>query len=120
MRYHVSLRDKGICSRCGLDTRKLLEAARKLADIWERRSGGHSYWSSIQVGEKFILSRNHLWEAHHKVAVVEGGGECGLDGMETLCIWCHGKETGELQKRLNAAAKDGEQAELPVAGKGGS
>ena len=120
MRYYVARRDKGVCSRCGLDTRKLLEAAQKLAELWKPRTTGHPYWSAIQIGGKFILSRNHLWEAHHKVAVVEGGGECGLDGMETVCIWCHGKLTGELQKRLNAADKDGEQAELPVAGKGGS
>ena len=41
------------------------------------------------------------WEAHHKVAVAEGGGGCGLDGLETLCVVCHAKETGALRRRLN-------------------
>ena len=29
------------------------------------------------------------WEADHIVAVLEGGGGCGLDGFQTLCWECH-------------------------------
>jgi hypothetical protein len=45
------------------------------------------------------------WEAHHKAAVAEGGGQCGLDNYETVCYRCHAKETGALRKRLNAQKK---------------
>ena len=30
-----------------------------------------------------------FWEANHKVAVADGGGECGIDNLETLCVPCH-------------------------------
>jgi hypothetical protein len=38
----------------------------------------------------------HAWEAHHVVPVVEGGGECGLEGLVTLCLPCHRRETAAL------------------------
>ena len=41
------------------------------------------------------------WEADHIIPVSEGGGLCGLEGYRTLCKKCHGKESGELRKRLN-------------------
>lgn len=40
------------------------------------------------------------WQADHTVPVVEGGGECGLDGMRTLCGACHKQETAKLRARL--------------------
>lgn len=72
VRELVLARDKGICIRCGRDARRLKRPG------YARRSG---------------------WEAHHKVAVVEGGGECGLDGYETLCFECHDAETAALAAR---------------------
>jgi 5-methylcytosine-specific restriction enzyme A len=42
----------------------------------------------------------HLWEADHIVPVAEGGGECSLDNMRTLCIPCHQTETKKLRGRL--------------------
>ncbi len=29
------------------------------------------------------------WEADHIVAVIDGGGMCGLENLQTLCIVCH-------------------------------
>jgi 5-methylcytosine-specific restriction endonuclease McrA len=50
---------------------------------------------------KFIgTQKRSLWAADHIVPVVEGGGECGLENMRTLCIWCHQKVTAELKIRL--------------------
>ncbi len=45
-------------------------------------------------------------ECDHIVPVSEGGGSCGVDNLRILCGQCHGRETGELRKRLNAAARD--------------
>ncbi|MFA5376410.1 MAG: HNH endonuclease [Dehalococcoidia bacterium] len=58
---------------------------------------------------QYFLRRNRerpTWEAHHKVAVAEGGGECGLDGYETLCRDCHKAETSALRKRLSRQNKN--------------
>jgi 5-methylcytosine-specific restriction protein A len=34
-------------------------------------------------------SRKSLWDADHILPVVEGGGECDLTNLRTLCLKCH-------------------------------
>jgi len=41
----------------------------------------------------------HLWQADHIMPVIEGGGECTLDNMRTLCTACHKAETAALVSR---------------------
>ena len=45
-----------------------------------------------------------LWSIHpqadHITAVAEGGGDCGLDNLQTLCSPCHKTETETLRTRL--------------------
>lgn len=118
MRRHVHGRDRGVCGRCGLDTEKLQKLAHDMNRVWLKRQRSEEpadrqaalYWRpsgyysiALTVSGKPIGAR-HLWEAHHKLAVAEGGGSCGLEDMMTLCIWCHSEVTGELRRRLNAAA----------------
>ena len=45
-------------------------------------------------------SRMSLWDADHIVPVVEGGGECDLQNIRTLCLKCHRTVTAELRARL--------------------
>jgi 5-methylcytosine-specific restriction enzyme A len=45
-----------------------------------------------------------LWQADHINAVIEGGGECGLDNLRTLCTKCHLSVTNELRTRLRSPA----------------
>jgi hypothetical protein len=51
------------------------------------------------------LDGKSLWEAHHKVAVKDGGGKCGLDNYETLCRWCHRMESAAQHKKWARARK---------------
>ena len=46
-----------------------------------------------------------LWQSDHIIPVVEGGGECGLENLRTLCTNCHRKETKELHARLKKSRK---------------
>ena len=41
-----------------------------------------------------------FWQADHIVPVAEGGGDCGLKNLRTLCTPCHRKETDKLNHRL--------------------
>jgi 5-methylcytosine-specific restriction enzyme A len=43
-----------------------------------------------------------LWDADHIVPVVEGGGECDLANLQTLCLKCHRERTAALRKRRQA------------------
>src|SRR5271165_979804 len=91
LREKVLARDRGICALCRVDCeavwrnlRRLRGAARlKLLRDWGLKPG----W------------RKSLWDADHIVPVVEGGGECDLENIRTLCLKCHRAATAELRKR---------------------
>lgn len=91
MREQVFARDHGVCAQCGLDTEALCRDKRKL-DYRARRQF-----------EKDWGGRRYLWDADHVVPVVEGGGECDLANMRTLCLKCHNLATAELRRRRRQA-----------------
>lgn len=74
-------RDKGVCADCGIAT--VPEPRKRMP--W-RGTG-------------------HLWHADHIVPVIEGGGECGLENIRTLCRECHRKATAELRRRIAEARR---------------
>ncbi len=93
LRDQVFARDRGVCAECGIDTEALRKNKRKL-DYAARR-----------VFEKEWGLRRHLWDADHIVPVVEGGGECDLSNMRTLCLKCHRAVTAALRKRLTRSGR---------------
>ena len=107
LRRQVYKRDKGVCRACGMNTKKFeaaLETIRREAVGINRVNfpgllGLHGEILKIlRVGRH----RDSLWDADHKVEVVKGGGECSLDGMQTLCLWCHRAKTARLAAELAA------------------
>ena len=95
LRDKVFERDKGICAACGVDC----EAA------WihlKRLRGAARVRTLLEWGVK-PRARKSLWDADHIVPVVEGGGECDLANLRTLCLKCHRAVTAELRKRRTAA-----------------
>ena len=49
------------------------------------------------------VNRKTLWDADHIIPVVDGGGECDLENIRTLCLICHRAETSKLLRRLRPA-----------------
>lgn len=47
----------------------------------------------------WTLSRHEGWDVDHIIPVIEGGGQCGLDSLRTLCHPCHKAVTRELAHR---------------------
>jgi 5-methylcytosine-specific restriction enzyme A len=92
LREKVMLRDRGMCSACGVDT---LAAYRRL-----RRSRGGARKSLLEFWGLKKYSRKSLWDADHIQPVSEGGGECDLANIRTLCLRCHRTATLELRERL--------------------
>jgi 5-methylcytosine-specific restriction enzyme A len=95
-------RDKGICAECGLRTEALRHEALKKRRRLARRRVFPARRRTIVVGALEVPLDRSLWEADHIVAVVEGGGECGLGNFRTLCLWCHRRVTAELTARLKS------------------
>ncbi len=92
LRSKVLERDRGVCSSCGLDC---LDAERQLKRLrGAARLKSYLHWG-LRAG-----SRKSLWDADHILAVVEGGGECDLENIRTLCLKCHRAATAELRRRL--------------------
>jgi hypothetical protein len=60
------------------------------------------------AGRVFLLQLNemiknpgegHFWQVDHIKPVYEGGGQCSLDNLQTLCTICH-KQVSEAHRQL--------------------
>ena len=99
LRDHVFLRDAGVCAECGVDT---VKAYREL-----KRSRGPARTEALEMwGMRTVTARRSLWDADHILPVAEGGGECDLDNLRTLCLMCHREATAELRRRMRARVGD--------------
>jgi 5-methylcytosine-specific restriction endonuclease McrA len=98
LRERTFERDKGFCAMCGLDCVAKFHHMRRLRGAARLRAFAEY---GIRPG-----SRRSLWDADHIVPVVEGGGECDLANIRTLCLKCHRKQTAELRARRSTAAPD--------------
>lgn len=99
-REQVFKRDRGICTKCGLDTEELRSLLYKI-----RVQKGEQVYKQLlnyykeQYGWSFDLEK-HFYEVDHKIPVFKGGGSCGLDNLQTLCVPCHRKKSmKEAQRR---------------------
>ena len=84
-----------MCADCGVDTMLALRRLRRLRGVGRAEQMAH--W-----GLKAKLRRS-LWDADHIVPVVEGGGECDLLNIRTLCLRCHRAATAALRERIRRA-----------------
>jgi 5-methylcytosine-specific restriction enzyme A len=85
-------RDRGICAACGADT--------VAAWIQLKRSRASSRARLLSHWGLKALNRRTLWDADHIIPVAEGGGECDLANIRTLCLICHREATRQLRARL--------------------
>lgn len=109
LRYHVGLRDKGVCANCGCDTKRL----RRILKIAERAfyeiniNVRLEYACWLRITDVLLSStgfnfRSHFWEADHIVEVINGG-DSGLANMQTLCVPCHKAKTKQMHADLKEA-----------------
>jgi 5-methylcytosine-specific restriction endonuclease McrA len=96
LREKVFERDKGVCAQCGADTTVLRKDMRKL-DFAARRK----FLKDWGLSEG---SRKSMWDADHIMPVAEGGGQCDLSNMRTLCLRCHKEATLALRRRMKTVS----------------
>lgn len=92
LREQVFARDRGVCAGCGVDT---MGEARQL-----RYSRGTRRAELLRHWGLRARTRKSLWDADHIVPVAEGGGECDLENIRTLCLRCHREATRRLRERM--------------------
>jgi len=104
-------RDHGVCAECGLDTSSLdlmrvylsLNHFRVCTGDGVRwmRQWNYPQWVQDQWGPWWPgRGELQLWQADHIIPVVEGGGCCGIENYQTLCLRCHKEDTARLARRL--------------------
>lgn len=91
LRQRVLERDGGVCAICDIDC---IAAWTHL-----KRSRGTAKLKALADWGLKPTARQSLWDADHIVPVVEGGGECDMANIRTLCLKCHRQVTAELRRR---------------------
>ncbi len=93
LRDQVFARDRGRCAACGADTLAIFAAL--------KRARGKARLAGLSLyGLASIQARRSLWDADHILPVAEGGGQCDLSNLRTLCLPCHREATANLHRRL--------------------
>ena len=126
IRAQIMKRDRGICEKCKLNCTKMIQRLQAIEkdgdddgnDSWrarrERLLGQHypDFTSRLTKAQKNGLIEKALsgraWQADHIVGVFEGGGQCTLANMRTLCTACHRDVTAHQaaqRKKERAAIK---------------
>jgi 5-methylcytosine-specific restriction protein A len=95
LREQIFKRDQGRCAHCGMDTVR--------EHVKLKRARGASRAALLQHWGMRTRMRKSLWDADHILPVAEGGGECDLDNIRTLCLRCHRVVTMELRERIRQA-----------------
>ena len=100
-------RDKGICATCGTDTvakRKQAEQEYHNEPYRYMKKELNDWWWIVEEWPRTFSRR--WWEMDHIYPVQHGGGCCGLDNLQTLCVPCHKKKTsGQVSKKRIEAAR---------------
>jgi 5-methylcytosine-specific restriction enzyme A len=91
LRAQVFERDHGICALCAVDCEAEMRRLKRQRVV--RREAAWAAWGLSPH------QRRSLWDADHIIPVVEGGGECDLSNLRTLCIRCHKEATAGLRRR---------------------
>jgi 5-methylcytosine-specific restriction protein A len=92
LRGQVFQRDRGVCAICHADSGAAYLELKRARGAHRRKLLAH--WGLKR------LNRRTLWDADHVLPVAEGGGECDLENIRTLCLICHRGQTLELRLRL--------------------
>ncbi|XP_005390819.1 PREDICTED: DNA annealing helicase and endonuclease ZRANB3 isoform X3 [Chinchilla lanigera] len=117
LRARVFEIEHGVCQLCNINAQELFLRLRDSPKS-QRKSLLDATWTSkLSLEQLNEMIRNpgegHFWQVDHIKPVYEGGGQCSLDNLQTLCTVCHKEKTARQAKersqvrRLSAASKHG-------------
>lgn len=119
LRADCYARDRGFCRLCHRDLGGLEHFMRRMISR-AKRAEWHPERVPPDLAERarrwgrlirrLRIDPYRLWEADHKIPVVEGGLNC-LANLRTLCLPCHKSETRKLAARRAKARRA--QRDLP-------
>lgn len=90
--------EHGICTNCKLDCHQLVKRLRPLP-LEKRRTYINKAAPELFARKNLLETlvndptEGNAWHADHIIPVYQGGGECRLENMRTLCVACHADVT---------------------------
>ncbi|XP_038206058.1 DNA annealing helicase and endonuclease ZRANB3 isoform X2 [Arvicola amphibius] len=109
LRAQVFAAEHGVCQLCGVNAQELFLRVRD-APKSQRKSLLDATWTEkLPLEQLNEMLRNpgegHFWQVDHIKAVYEGGGQCSLDNLQTLCTVCHKERTAQQAKERGQARR---------------
>eukprot|EP00850_Spirogloea_muscicola_P005681 SM000026S08930 [mRNA] locus=s26:539501:546330:- [translate_table: standard] len=105
--------ERGVCSLCHLDCHSLVVSLKGIKCGLLRREAvlqqAPAFASCPHQLEKLVESpeEGRAWHADHILPVFEGGGQCGVENLRTLCVICHKAITqAQAKKRAKLRKKE--------------
>ncbi|XP_064621798.1 uncharacterized protein LOC135484357 [Lineus longissimus] len=105
-RHHVFELEHGVCQLCNFDAGNFFQQIKAMKDYASRASLiKDSPFSSLSADIKQRMVKDPkqgmFWHVDHITAVADGGGQCDIDNLRTLCYLCH-KVVTKQQNRERA------------------
>lgn len=102
LRAQVFATEHGVCQLCGVNAQELFLRMRD-APKSQRKNLLDSAWTAklpLEQLNEMLRSpgEGHFWQVDHIRPVYEGGGQCSLDNLQTLCTVCHKERTARQAK----------------------
>ncbi|XP_013202121.2 DNA annealing helicase and endonuclease ZRANB3 isoform X1 [Microtus ochrogaster] len=109
LRAQVFAAEHGVCQLCGVNAQELFLRVRD-APKSQRKSLLDAAWTEkLPLEQLNEMLRNpgegHFWQVDHIKPVYEGGGQCSLDNLQTLCTVCHRERTAQQAKERSQARR---------------
>eukprot|EP00930_Biecheleria_cincta_P023520 TRINITY_DN16982_c0_g1_i1.p1 TRINITY_DN16982_c0_g1~~TRINITY_DN16982_c0_g1_i1.p1 ORF type:complete len:1511 (-),score=233.62 TRINITY_DN16982_c0_g1_i1:373-4905(-) len=114
--------ERGICQSCGIDCHSVFQSLLTaspgprrhacLSEVAPRIASNPILASRILEAQR--VTEGLLWQADHIVPVWEGGGMCGVENLQSLCVACHAAKTSsEASQRANRRQTERKDASPP-------
>ncbi|XP_010604476.1 DNA annealing helicase and endonuclease ZRANB3 isoform X7 [Fukomys damarensis] len=117
LRARVFEIEHGVCQLCNVNAQELFLHLRDAPKSQRKNLLDATWTSKLSLEQLNEMIRNpeegQFWQVDHIRPVYEGGGQCSLDNLQTLCTVCHKERTARQAKersqvkRLAVASKHG-------------